>query len=203
MENQDNNPKEGLMQNKVDEEDNKDEEDNNSQEDEDEDQDDEDHDAGIKEDILRPASTRSKIVVNLKEPASADGKRVKRQFSDKDKIEYELDKYDKVRMQLYKSGEKLYKCYQETIKELETKPQYQPRKRKMPFYMSVPLRILQFIVLFFFIYCFFLIIQLALFNLVIVGIIFVFISKIWQFLEAFIDKFKFNYKTKDFVAFIE
>ena len=96
----------------IDEEDNNNEEDNNSQEDsQEEDQDDEDHDAGIKEDILRPASTRSKIVVNLKEPASTDGKRVKRQFSDKDKIEYELDKYDKVRMQLYKSGEKLYKCY--------------------------------------------------------------------------------------------
>ena len=106
-------------------------------------------------------------------------------------------------MQLYKSGEKLYKCYLETIKELQTKPALQPRKRKMPFYMLVPARLIQFIVLFFFIYCFFLIIQLALFNLVIVGIILVFISKIWQFLEAFIDKFKFNYKTKDFVAFIE
>lgn len=54
----------------MDEEENKDE-DNESQEDEDEDdQEDEDHDAGIKDDILRPASTRSKIVVNLKEPTS-------------------------------------------------------------------------------------------------------------------------------------
>ena len=78
MENQDG-QREGLIGNKIDEEENKDEEDNNSQEDEDEeDQDDEDHDAGIKEDILRPASTRSKIVVNLKEPVSADGKRTKR-----------------------------------------------------------------------------------------------------------------------------
>ena len=193
-----------MIGNKVEEEEDKNVEEDNSQEDEDEeDQDDEDHDAGIKEDILRPASTRSKIVVNLKEPASEPGKRNKRQFSDKDKIEYELDKYDKVRMQLYKGGEKLYKCYLETIKELETKPHLQPRKRKMPFYMTIPLRCVQFIVLFIFIYAFFLIIQLALFNLVIVGIIIVFISKIWQFLEAFIDKIKFNYKTKDFIAFIE
>ena len=109
-----------MANNKIDEDDpNEDENDSQNDEDE-EDQDDEDHDAGIKEDILRPASTRSKIVVNLKEPPSADGKRKKRQFSDKDKVEYELDKYDKVRMQLYKPGEKLYKCYLDTINELET-----------------------------------------------------------------------------------
>ena len=91
---QDNNKDEPMIH-KVDEEENKDE-DNESHEDEDEDdQEDEDHDAGIKDDILRPASTRSKIVVNLKEPT--DGKK-KRQFSDKDEIIYELDKYDKVRM---------------------------------------------------------------------------------------------------------
>ena len=94
MDNEDNNNHDQLI-NQVDEEDNK-SDDNESLEDEDEDdQDNEDHDAGIKDDILRPASTRSKIVVNLKEPT--DGKR-KRQFSDKDEIMYELDKYDKVRM---------------------------------------------------------------------------------------------------------
>ena len=48
--------------------------------------DEEDYDANIKDDILRPASTRSKIVVNLREA--------------KEGISYELDKYDKVRMQL-------------------------------------------------------------------------------------------------------
>jgi hypothetical protein len=36
-----------------------------------------------------------------------------------------------------------------------------------------------------FVYVFFLIIQLALFNLVIVGIIVVIVTKIFQFLEAF------------------
>ena len=43
---------------------------NNKVDEDEEDQDDEDHESGIKEDILRPASTRSKIVVNLKEPPS-------------------------------------------------------------------------------------------------------------------------------------
>lgn len=53
--------------------------------------------------------------MNLKEPT--DGKK-KRQFSDKDEIIYELDKYDKVRMQLLHSGEKLYRAYEKTIHEL-------------------------------------------------------------------------------------
>jgi hypothetical protein len=73
MENEDN--KHERLVHRVDEEDNKDE-DNESQEEEDEDdQEDEDHDAGIKDDILRPASTRSKIVVNLREPTDGKKKR--------------------------------------------------------------------------------------------------------------------------------
>jgi len=55
---------------------------------------DEDYDPDIKDDILRPASTRSKIVVNLREP---DTKK-KKEFGRDDKIVYELDPYDKVRM---------------------------------------------------------------------------------------------------------
>lgn len=120
MEGEDNNQQENLIH-KVDEEKNNDES-NDSQEDEEEsDQDNEDHDSNIKDDILRPASTRSKIVVNLKEPLSSDGKR-KKQFSDNDKIEYELDKYDKVRMQLFKEGQKLYTAYKNTIDQIEKKP---------------------------------------------------------------------------------
>lgn len=44
-----------------------DENDNDSGE-SDEDLEDEDYDSSLKDDILRPASTRSKIVVNLREP---------------------------------------------------------------------------------------------------------------------------------------
>lgn len=47
--------------------------DNDSQASEDEeDLEDEDYDSSLKDDILRPASTRSKIVVNLKEPSSKE-----------------------------------------------------------------------------------------------------------------------------------
>ena len=74
---------------------------------------DEDYDPDIKDDILRPASTRSKIVVNLIEPKK-DGQ--KREFTKDDPIEYELDPYDKVRMKLIFEEQKLYKRYQETIR---------------------------------------------------------------------------------------
>merc|ERR1712166_910481 len=52
-------------------------------------------------------------------------------------------------------------------------------------------------------YLFFLIIQLALFNLVILGILFVFIKRFWVFLEAIRWKIQFNYRTKLFVKFIQ
>ena len=77
---------------------------------EEDDIDDEDYDPEMKDDILRPASTRSKIVVNLKE---LDQK--KKKFGKNDEIKYELDPYDKVRMQLIYPDQKLYKAYMATI----------------------------------------------------------------------------------------
>jgi len=73
----------------------------------------------------------------------------------------------------------------------------------MPWYYEAPALLIECVLLLFVFYVFFLIIQLALFNLVIVGIIFVFSKKIFQFFEALRWKFKFQYKTKDFIAFIE
>lgn len=73
----------------------------------------------------------------------------------------------------------------------------------MPIYYLAPAYMLEYTVLLIFIYFFFLIIQLALFNLVILGIICVFITKIFQCLEAFKEKFKFNYQTKDFLRYID
>ena len=78
----------------------------------------EDDDIGpdIRDDILKPASTRSKIVVNLVQPKDEHGK--KRDFAPGDKIQYELDPYDKVRMRLLKPNEDLYKSYLKTIEQI-------------------------------------------------------------------------------------
>lgn len=52
-------------------------------------------------------------------------------------------------------------------------------------------------------YVFFLIVQLSLFNLVILGILIKLLIKIWQFFEAIRWKIEFNWKTKQFNNFIK
>ena len=86
---------------------------------------------------------------------------------------------------------------------LEKNIKFQPRKRTMPFYLDCPIILGEFILMLLVIYVFFLIIQLALFNLVILGILIVFIKRFYVFLEAIRWKLKFNYRTKDFKKFIE
>ena len=73
----------------------------------------------------------------------------------------------------------------------------------MPWYMEIPVCLIEFVVVVFLGYVFFLVVQLALFNLVIIGIICVFFKNFWQFLEAARWKCKFKYRTKDFMNFIE
>ena len=81
---------------------------------------DEDLDAEMREDILKPASTRSKIVVSLREPSWHKGAAGKLpQFKHDDDIEYVLDPYDKVRMRLLHSGEKFFTAYEQTIREIK------------------------------------------------------------------------------------
>ena len=168
---------------------------------EDVDDDDQDYDSTLKDDILRPASTRSKIVVNLREPA--DPKRKGKQFGKNDPVIYDLDQYDKVRMQLILPDQKLYRAYQKTIDELQGDIKLQPRKTQMPFIPSFFLFLVEYSFLAGFFYVFFLIIQLALFNLVILGIVIVFCMKLYNFFEAIKEKIKFNHRTAKFKKFIE
>ena len=87
--------------------------------DQEEDDADEDYDPDIRDDILKPASTRSKIVVNLIDPRNPTNNK-KRAFKADDPIVYELDPYDKVRMRLLKKDELLFKKYEETIQQIKT-----------------------------------------------------------------------------------
>lgn len=61
----------------VDQEEENNEEDPDVESESDEDLEDEDYDSSLKDDILRPASTRSKIVVNLREENNGAGGRKK------------------------------------------------------------------------------------------------------------------------------
>ena len=91
-----------------------------SQDDGEDDEDLDDYEHDIQDDILKPASTRSKIVVNLHEYKDKNGKR--RPFTKDDPIVYEMDPYDKVRMRLLRDDEELYKAYLKTIEQLSTDP---------------------------------------------------------------------------------
>ena len=86
---------------------------------------------------------------------------------------------------------------------MRTDPRLQPKKIEIPCYLKYPIIICEWIFILVLIYVFFLIIQLALFNLVILGIIFVFMQKIYHIFEALRWKFGFSHKTKKFSQFIK
>lgn len=157
-----------LAGNKIDDDHNEREDDDNSSSEDEMNEESEEYDPDIKDDVLRPASTRSKIVVNL----------------DPETGKYVIDPYDRVRMKLLLPREELYKAYEHTITQIENNKNYQPTTRKMPFYYYVPAFVAELVFLLIFFYLFFLIIQLALFNLVIIGIIIVVGQKIYLLVEA-------------------
>ena len=142
-----------MMGNKV--EDNSDTE---SEADEDE-LDDEEYENQIKEDILRPASTRSKVVVNLREPpGQKKGKKKVKQLPRSHVVIYDIDPYDAVRMKLLLPNQALWNAYVQTITDIEKDITLQPRKRRMPCWLLAPIEILKWAIMIMFIYLFFLVI---------------------------------------------
>jgi len=140
----------------VDQENDHNEEDPDIESESEDDLEDEDYDSSLKDDILRPASTRSKIVVNLREEAKGTGGRKNnRQLQE---IKYDLDPYDKVRMQLIFEDKKLFHAYEHTRQELERNIKYQPRKRTCPCYLNLIMCFVELILMLVVIYVFFLII---------------------------------------------
>ena len=101
----------------------------------------------LRDDILKPASTRSKIVVNLIEPRDPKNKGQIRAFNSTDEVNYELDPYDKVRMRLLRSNEDFYKAYQAMTDEIRRNPQLQPKKKRVNFCLQFFYFLVQYIVL--------------------------------------------------------
>ena len=101
----------------------------------------------LRDDILKPASTRSKIVVNLIEPRDPMNKGQIRAFYSTDEVNYELDPYDKVRMRLLRSNEEFYKAYQAMTDEIRRNPQLQPKKKRVNFCLQFFYFLVQYIVL--------------------------------------------------------
>lgn len=129
-------------------------------------------------------------MVSLKEPKkfrSTYRGNKRKLFKNKDEIEYELSKYDKLRMQLYilasdcedakKDGSlppptRFYDKYKEFIEEIENNEKYQPRKRRLPccqVWCKGSLKVFLHLI---FIYIGLLIVQLTMLNLLIIGVYF-------------------------------
>ena len=147
-----------------------------------------------------PASTKSKIVVKLKKDPNPAGKRIKNYRPQK--IEYELDDYDKVRMQLIFEDQNLYKAYLGTIKDLETNIKLQPKKRTCPCFHRFLMVFVQCLLVLILTYVFFLLFQFTLFNIVILGIELILIKRFYFFLNSIKSKLSFNYRTKEFNNYI-
>ena len=96
-----------------------------------------------------------------------------------DKIEYKIDEYDKVRMRLFREKEELWKKYEITKNYLEENSHIHPKKRTMPCCRKGCLIILFTVLFLATIYLFLFLVQLALFNLVIVSIFVVGLHKIF------------------------
>lgn len=134
---------------------------NNDQSDEEESDEDNSYDSdanedmgNFREDILKPASTRSRIVVELENPKGEGDK--PRDFTASDPIKYKIDPYDEVRMKLFHEKKKLYNAYKDTVNYLGANSHIHPKKRRLPCYFKYPLILLLSIILIFMVYLFFL-----------------------------------------------
>ena len=89
------------------------------------------------------------------------------------------------------------------IKKIQDTKDYQPKKKKMNICLKLIAFLVEAVLMLILIYFFFLIVQLSLFNLVILGILIKLFFKIWQFFEAIRWKIEFNWRTKKFNNFIK
>jgi hypothetical protein len=134
---------------------------NNDQSDDDDSDEDNSYDSdanedmgNFREDILKPASTRSRIVVELENPKGEGDK--PRDFIASDPIIYKIDPYDEVRMQLFHEKKKLYYAYKDTVNYLKEHSHIHPKKRRLPCYFKYPLVLFLSIILIVIFYAFFL-----------------------------------------------
>ena len=76
-------------------------------------------------------------------------------------------------------------------------------KRRMPCCFSSVFFLGELLLFVMVLYVFFLVVQLALFNLVIIGILLVWLKKFWNLLETCRKSCNFDYKTKEFRKYIK
>ena len=73
----------------------------------------------------------------------------------------------------------------------------------MTIFLLVPLELFKWFLMLFFIYLFFVVLYLMMFNLVFVAIAVWSIKKLWLVLDAWTDRVKFKWVTKDLVKYVK
>ena len=175
------------------------------------DQDEIDFENNAQEDILRPSSTRSIIVVNLvygeiqgnkfiekKKTKNIKKKNIHRDYD----IQYNMDKYDMVRMKLALPESKLYRLFEQMKHDIQNNRRLQPRKMQIHRCRQLGLFIPQILVILGTFYLMVLIMQAVLFNLVLLGIMFVYFMKFIQWLEHWKEQHYFNIKKRDLETYM-
>lgn len=135
------------------------------------------------DDVFKPTSTRAKLVIEFNTNTG------KFQMADRDK---EI-------LNDYIDIDEFYK----TTTEIETNLKLRPFERKAPYCRKKGMSLMTFVILLIYAYINFLILQLALFNLVLLGVMIVYFKRLYLYLHSIEVSVNTKYKTKDFKKFID
>jgi len=85
-----------------------------------------------------------------------------------------------------------------TFRQLNTNPKLRPFDIKMPWTKKALLNVLAFFLKVLYLLAAFIFLQLALFNVILLGLIIMFFFKVNYYFDEFIIKKEYNYQNKDF-----
>ena len=93
--------------------------------------------------------------------------------------------------------------FYETIAKIEGNKDYRPEERDIPFYKTIGHFFLILISLVIYTYAAFLVLQLMLFNIIMLMILFAYWFKVLRFFQGLIEKWNYDYKTNPLKKFIQ
>ena len=97
----------------------------------------------------------------------------------------------------------LLKKFEQMLIDLSKDYKKHPWNRSLPWYTKFGLKFAKYFVLTLYLWLCFVLIQLALFNLILLGIMLLYLGKIADLFTALIIKSEVKYQNKDFKAFLE
>mmetsp|Transcript_12054 Transcript_12054/g.11927 ORF Transcript_12054/g.11927 Transcript_12054/m.11927 type:complete len:194 (+) Transcript_12054:306-887(+) len=112
---------------------------------------------------------------------------------------YIMTDQDKEQLKEYMSLEEFHS----TTAQIESSVHLRPFDYKTPFWKNLLLKVVTIVLLIIYTYGCFIVIQLALFNFIMIGVIFVYFQKIYNFFQAICNRYDYNYRNSPFKKFIE